>query len=93
MMNISKVRLDKRKIVRLEIANLYFKNQLNNIKLKRAKDSLEIEVLNYDRNNIHHKIRVMKSKHNDLIKMYKKSRDDRGGVSLFIQEEKAGVRL
>lgn len=92
-MNISKVRLDKRKIVRLEIANLYFKNQLNNIKLKRAKDSLEIEVLNYDRNNIRHKIRVMKSKHSDLIKMYKKSRDDRGGVSLFIQEEKAGVRL
>lgn len=93
MTNISKVTVDKRKIIRLEIANLYFENQLISITLKKAKDSLEKEMLIYRRNNIHHKIRVMKSKHNELIKMYKKSRNDRGGVSLFINEEKAGVQL
>ena len=93
MMNISRVSLDKRKIIRLEIANLYFKNKLNSKKLKHAEDSLEIEALIYKRNNLHHKIRMMKSKHNELVKMYKKSRNDRGGVLLFINEEKAGERL
>lgn len=93
MTRMSKVTVDKRKIIRLEIANLYFKNQLNSNKLKKVKDNLEKEVLIYKRNNIHHKIRVMKSKHNELIKMYKKSRNDRGGVTQFINEEKAGVQL
>ena len=93
MMNISKVSLDKRKDIRLEIANLYFENRLNNNKLKHTNDSLEKEVLTYKRDNLHHKIRVMKSKHNELVKMYKKSRNDRGGVLLFINEEKAGEQL
>lgn len=93
MANISKVSLNKGKLIRLEIAKLYLDNQLNNIKLKNVKDSLEKEILIYKRNNIHLKIRVMKSKHNGLIKMYKKSRNDRGGVFLFINEEKAGVQL
>lgn len=93
MMNISKVSLDKRKVIRLEIANLYFENRLNNNKLKHTNDSLEKEVLTYKRDNLHHKIRVMKSKYNELVKMYKKSRNDRGGVLLFINEEKAGERL
>lgn len=40
-----------------------------------------------------YKIRIMKKKHNELVKMYKKSRNDRGGVVYFISEEKAGVLL
>lgn len=93
MNNISTTSLDKRRLIRLEIASLYFKNQLISFKLKKAKDSLEKETLIYTRNHIHHKIRIMKKKHNELVKMYKKSRNDRGGVVDFISEEKAGVLL